>query len=362
MRAFLLRLFLFICLFGLIIYENNSKITISIFLFTIALLLFFFLSYNRTYVFLYYSLTSIIILHGIFINETFYTSLFILLFSIVAAFRLKEKSLIIYLMFNCLSLLLFIFYNNVHLIKSLLLISFVLYLLFKINIVEREKREQYKVYEQLLIEYRQLKRLYVLNERETRLEERTRIARELHDSVGHRLTALIMKLEMLSIQQKSDIFTELKEMANDSLHETREAVQALQTTQTEGITAVVHLIRKLEAESHLLIEFNLKKGVLTVPLSSENSATLYRVIQEALTNVMRHSQFKNVQITLAKSPINSLEFTIINPIEHVKQIEFGFGLKTMKKRVKEIGGQINIYQKDDQFIIKGTIPNKEGES
>lgn len=147
-------------------------------------------------------------------------------------------------------------------------------------------------------------------------------------------------------------------MANDSLQETREAVQALQVTDAEGITSVVQLIRKLEAESHLLIDFSLKQGVLTISLSGENSVILYRVIQEALTNVMRHSPFKKVEITLTKSPVESLEFIIKNKVEQSQPIQFGFDLKTMKKRVMEARGQINIYQTEDQFIIKGTIPSE----
>ena len=80
----------------------------------------------------------------------------------------------------------------------------------------------------------------------TTYKERNTIARDIHDSVGHRLTALIMKLEMLSIQNSNSDYDELKSMAKESLEEIRKSVKTMQTDENEGIATVVHLIRKLE--------------------------------------------------------------------------------------------------------------------
>src|SRR5699024_7381627 len=178
------------------------------------------------------------------------------------------------LLFNTVVILLFFYFNMEYLIIGIPLIMLVSFLLLKLNSMEQVRLEQQGIYENLLVEYRKLKRLHLSAEREARLEERTRIARELHDSVGHRLTALIMKIEMLSIQEPNENYEQLKKMAKESLQETREAVQALQVTDIEGLAAVVHLIRKLEVESHLLIQFTLKQGTLTIPISNKNSAIL----------------------------------------------------------------------------------------
>src|SRR5690625_3731674 len=166
----------------------------------------------------------------------------------------------------------------------------------------------------------------------------------------------MMKLEMLHIEHQDPTYVELKKMANDSLQETREAVQTLQTSDVKGIPAVIQLIRKLEAESQLLIQFTIKEGVLSVPLSNVHGVVLYRVIQEALTNVMRHSDSKLVSISIGKSAINSLTFTIMNPVNSRENFTFGFGLENMRSRVTEIGGKIDIYQTDGQFIVQGMIP------
>ena len=69
-------------------------------------------------------------------------------------------------------------------------------------------------------------------------------------------------------------------MAKDSLEEIRRSVKAMQTEENEGIATVVHRIRKLESESHMFVQFTMKQGILSVPLTNEKSVVLYRVIQD----------------------------------------------------------------------------------
>ncbi|MFD2195544.1 sensor histidine kinase [Oceanobacillus bengalensis] len=222
-----------------------------------------------------------------------------------------------------------------------------------------ERKEQKETYEMLLGEYRKLKRMNLSVEHNARVEERTKIARDIHDSVGHRLTALIMQLEMLTIQNKSNEYEDLKKMAKDSLEETRHAVKTLQAEENEGIATVVHLIRKLEAESHILVQFTMKQGVLSIPLSNEKNVTLFRVIQESLTNAMRHARSREVQITLGKSATADLSFEIINTVFDPKNFTFGFGLNSMKERVEQVDGRLNVYQTKKEFVVAGTIPSEE---
>src|SRR5699024_5616575 len=198
------------------------------------------------------------------------------------------------------------------------------------------RQEQRDIYERLLDEYRKLKRLNLAAENNARLEERNRIARDIHDSVGHRLTALIMKLETLGIQKRSNEYAVLKTLARESLEDTRQAVKALQADENEGIATVVHLIRKLEAESQLRVQFTLNHGVLSIPITNEMSIVLYRVIQEALTNIMRHSESREAYITLSESATGDIYFEIANPVREPKSFVIGFGIKNMRARVEEV--------------------------
>ena len=220
---------------------------------------------------------------------------------------------------------------------------------------------QQSLYENMLAEFRQMKRMHISKEEIAKAEERTRIAREIHDSVGHRLTALMMKIEMLYVKEPNEELLELKQLADESLQETREAVSALETSEAMGIAAIVQLIRKLEAESQLMVEFTIKEGVLSIPLSNEQGIVLYRVIQEALTNVMRHSTSKLVQIEIGKTATKGIQFTIQNPLNSKGKYEEGFGIRNMRARITELHGRLEVYQTEDKFIVAGTVPiYKEG--
>lgn len=341
----------------MIVFESE-QISMSILFFTVSLGFYFFLSIQHRSFVLLVSLSAIVFSHGLVIQNSIYTLLLLLFIVIIALFKLKEHYFTVFLTIN-LSLLLFLHYlQDGSMLEMVILSSFYAFIMITLNQTEWVREEQTEMYDQLLAEYRQLKRMNVSAEREARLEERTRIARDIHDSVGHRLTALIMKLEMLAIQNKDTDYRVLKQMAEESLEETREAVQTLQADEHEGIATVVQLIRKLEVESHIFVQFTMKQGVLSVPLTNEKSIALYRVIQEALTNAMRHAQSREVQVILGRSATGDISFEINNQIFSAKPFEFGFGLHNMKKRVVELGGSLDVYQTERQFIVRGTIPSE----
>ncbi|WP_236686964.1 sensor histidine kinase [Ornithinibacillus contaminans] len=289
-------------------------------------------------------------------GENLYSIILLLYLTIIASLRLNEGKLKWYAIINLALTLLLAVLQNQGIIDMTVLMLFFYYLILAMHQYQAVVFEQKELYDQLLGEYRKLKRVNLLVEQDARVEERNRIARDIHDSVGHRLTALIMKLEMLAIQANNDAYRELKVMAEESLDETRQAVKALQAEETEGIATVVHLIRKLEAESHMVVQFTMKQGVLSVPLSNENSVVLYRVIQEALTNAMRHGQSREVQVVIGKSAIGDVTLEITNAIFQAKAFEFGFGLTNMKKRVEEVDGKLEVYQTENQFKVTGIIP------
>ncbi|WP_188456700.1 sensor histidine kinase [Virgibacillus oceani] len=358
MRIFWLRFSVFCFLWVFMIVQYSENATVSLLFFTSALGLYFFLSIRKASFLLYICLTVIIVIHDLLIMyNTIYTFLLLLFVTIVSAFQLKEKGFMIYLISNLVSSLLLSILDKSRMIETLVISVFFYFIVWTLNRMATARNEQKAIYDELLGEYRRLKRMNLVAENNARLEERTKIARDIHDSVGHRLTALIMKLEMLTIQNTDTKYDELKQLAKDSLEETRHAVKALQTEENEGIATVVHLIRKLEAESHILVQFTMKQGILSIALSNEKSVVLYRVIQEALTNAMRHAGSREVHITLGKSAIGAVSFEIVNPIFTVKSIEFGFGLTNMMQRVEEIGGDLEVFQTDNQFVVSGTIPS-----
>ncbi|MDV2884843.1 sensor histidine kinase [Alkalihalophilus pseudofirmus] len=220
--------------------------------------------------------------------------------------------------------------------------------------------------EALLSEYRKVKRQVAASEHLARQEERTQIARDIHDSVGHKLTALLMQIEVsrLKADEKtaSDLL-KLKELAKESLDETRSAVKTLKQDEVGGISAIMNLIRKLEAENFLRIQFSLKPGAFSAALSNEQMITVYRAIQEALTNMMRHSGGREVSITFEAPAGEVFRFEVTNPLKEERPYTEGFGLKSMRERVENVSGQLEIFQGNRQFVVRGTLPiqdRKEG--
>ncbi|WP_342472734.1 histidine kinase [Metasolibacillus sp. FSL H7-0170] len=215
------------------------------------------------------------------------------------------------------------------------------------------------LYDELLSQYRLLKRHSAAQEQLVREEERTNIARDMHDSVGHQLTALLMHAEMLSMQQNSEALLEIKHLARTSLEETRYAVRQLKTSDLYGMQSVLQLIRKLEMESRLHIRFTIEKGVLSLPLSNQQGIVLYRILQECLTNAMKYSHSKEVEILLGINPLAQIQFAVKNKSIDETAIVEGFGLENMKERVQQAGGTIHIYRTAQYFVVEGALPAKE---
>lgn len=240
--------------------------------------------------------------------------------------------------------------------RSLLIVMIGLFSMFYKH-QQEDYEEKKELYDGLLREYRLLKRHAYKNEKIARLEERTRIAREIHDVVGHKLTSLLMLLRINSMTKDVE-YENVVLLAEEALHETRKAVKTLQNDESGGIASVLQLIRKLEYESHIYIAFTTEKGILSSNLSNNQSVCLYRVLQEALTNAMKHAHSREVEVKLSKNAIGYIEFIVINKIVEQKAFTFGFGLNNMKKRVQELGGDILAYYEKHHFVVKGSFPEE----
>ncbi|MFB5660269.1 sensor histidine kinase [Alteribacillus sp. HJP-4] len=219
--------------------------------------------------------------------------------------------------------------------------------------------------EALLSEYRSMKRRLVSEEELTRRDERIQVGRDIHDSVGHKLTALLMQLEVLRLKDQpaaaKDI-DELKTLAQESLDDTRSAVKALKQKETGGVAAILRLIRKLESESFIRVNFSVKQGALSAPLSNDQSIAVYRAVQEALTNIMRHSRAKEANIVFEAPGRSIFRFEITNSLEEKVTLKEGFGLRSMRERIEQTGGELDIIHNSSQFIIRGKFifGGKEG--
>lgn len=356
MKTFVFRTAGLMVLLGLFfLSEKIMPSAYSIIICTVVLTLYFFLTITPKPVYLYVAITLLLLLLGVIEAGNPFAFIVMMFVALLAANQLESHLFkgLVALMAICLLIFLVMMESDLSVYVYFLLF----YLLaLQVNGLWTKREEQRNLYEQLLGEYRKLKRVALVTEEEARYQERTKIARDIHDSVGHKLTALLMQVEILSIQQGPEHYKELKDLAKESLEETRFAVRTLKDREHEGIATILQLIKKLEAESHIMVQFTTKQGILSDRLTNEQSVVLYRVIQEGLTNAMRHAHSREVQVVLGKTADGNIEFIIKNRIHRKEPFQEGFGLSNMRKRVEELGGTLAVYQTDEQFVIKGMIP------
>lgn len=213
--------------------------------------------------------------------------------------------------------------------------------------------------EALLSEYRNMKRRLVKDEQLARQEERAQVGRDIHDSVGHKLTALLMQLEMQRLQADTDhaeVLQRLKVLAKESLEETRNAVKSLKLQETGGLAAIMSLLRRLEAERFMRVHLTARHGALAIPLSNSQSIAVYRAVQEAMTNAMKHGSTREVCILFEAPGGGMFRFEVSNPYQGSRSsFREGYGLLSMRERLEREGGSLEVVNYDNVFIVRGEL-------
>ena len=209
----------------------------------------------------------------------------------------------------------------------------------------------------------------------TQDEERRRIARDLHDSTGQTLTALKMTLASLanlvaSVPHASDVLSDMETLADQALQEIRTTSHLLHPPLLDEVGFS-------SAAEWYVEEFTKRSGIKT---SLELSATprltkgaqlvLFRVLQESLTNVIRHSGSPTADIKLCSDDENAILSVRDSgkgiPSEkltsfHETGAGVGVGLGGMKERVRELGGRLKIVSDSTGTCVTATLPLPKAE-
>ena len=180
--------------------------------------------------------------------------------------------------------------------------------------------------------------------------ERNRIARDIHDTLGHSLTSLDVQIELAQrlqateparAQQSIDIAKKLSAQALDNV---RQALGTMKRSNFDLTEAIIALAEQNQP-------FQVDVDVHFPPLSLQSSYQLYCIVQESLTNIQKHAQADRVTITgsiISNGTVleicdNGKGFSLDRP-------HAGFGLRNMKERVQCLGGNFNL----DSEIDRGT--------
>jgi two-component system sensor histidine kinase DesK len=172
-------------------------------------------------------------------------------------------------------------------------------------------------------------------ERLAQVAERERIARDLHDVLGHTLSVIVLKSELASRLAQRDVPRAIAEIAEriarESLGELREAIAGYRAA---GIEAEVQRARGVLATAGVAVECEL--GNVRLPPKYEGVVTL--AIREAVTNIVRHAGASTCRLLLAQTP-NECRFEIADNGRGGPSVE-GSGLAGMRERVEALGGTV----------------------
>ncbi|TXD51033.1 MULTISPECIES: sensor histidine kinase [unclassified Polaribacter] len=214
-----------------------------------------------------------------------------------------------------------------------LIAVFIFILLFKAkNTVKKEKLQQEKFSQGLL---------------QSQEEERVRIARELHDSVGQQLT--LIKIKAQNSQQK-----EITLLTKNALEEVRSISRNLYPALLKeyGLTkSIAQLITEYEQQTHLI--FSRDIDPIDLYFKENERLNFYRLIQECLTNIVKHAKAKSVTVNIKKEEDKVVTLISDNGKGFVvddNKKKNSLGLKTILERIKIMDGKLSI----DSKINNGT--------
>lgn len=246
------------------------------------------------------------------------------------------------------------------------LLIVIISILYLIKDESDRKIEAQKLYDKLRISEEKLKsankdlEVYASSIEElTLLRERNRLSREVHDSVGHSLSAIVVQLGAIertidkTPQVAKEVTKELRKFTQNSLNEVRMAVREIKPKEFEdyeGILIIEELIKNFKKLTGVDVRLAFTKEKW--PLNSDQSFVIYRIVQEFLANSVRHGKSTLIQIFMAFNDYK-LAVTLKDNGTGTSSVVEGMGLKGMRERVKELGGSFEYKTKlGEGFLVK----------
>lgn len=205
-----------------------------------------------------------------------------------------------------------------------------------------------------------------------REEERTQIARELHDQLGQALTAMKYDLAWLTdrLVQKDATLAQKAKTVTDQMDTMIKTVRRISTELRPGMLEDLGLAASIEWQAH---DFEKRTGIVCavsvpaedLPLARAQAIALFRILQEALTNVARHASAQHIEVNLFATP-ESLTLQVHDDGRGIQKQEIGglhsLGLLGMRERAKRLGGVFDIQGvPGDGTIVTVSIPVKQSE-
>jgi len=200
-------------------------------------------------------------------------------------------------------------------------------------------------------------------ERMTLLEERDRLSKDLHDTVGHSYTSILMGLETLRTEvntsegeQKID---SLLKLTRNGLDDVRKYLHHVGSSQ-DSLTLMQSLQKLVDDfQTFSKVKVRLRTFGEAYTISKQAKMTLYRCLQESITNAVRHGQASEIVITLHYEE-KLIRLEVQDNGLGTEDLKAGFGVNAMKERASNLQGQVYLYSKPGEgTLVTCSLPRLE---
>ena len=245
--------------------------------------------------------------------------------------------------------------------QSLNIVLFVLYLVLLVQSKHHEK-ERIAILNKQLEEANVRLRAFALEaERTAETRERNRLAREIHDTLGHTLTgiaagldACIVLVDAAPAVVKKQL-EKIRETARHGIVDVRRSVKKLRPDDLEKLPlqqAIKKVIAEFSASSG--VDIQLVEMGWPEKLREDEEEVIYRIVQEGITNARRHGKATKVTVTCGLEP-GRFYIIIADNGKGCAEPKQGFGLRHMEERLELLHGRLR-YWSDKGFTLEATIP------
>lgn len=254
-------------------------------------------------------------------------------------------------------------------INFLDIINLLFFILFLMIYIANEVQENERMTQELIMVHQvnhELENYVAVSEKIAEDKERKRLAREIHDTLGHALTgiaagvdACIAMIDINPEATKKQLMV-ISKVVRQGIVDLRNSLNKLRPGALEqhGFKgAIENMIEEFTSVSDLTISLDYRLDKVDFENTKED--ILFRVIQESVTNAVRHGDATHIDISLYIED-NSLYLKIQDNGQGCEEIHYGFGLKQMKERLGMINGKV-AYDGHHGFLTIVTIPLQEGE-
>ena len=204
------------------------------------------------------------------------------------------------------------------------------------------------------------------NARLAEIRERNRIAREIHDTLGHTLTGLAAGIDACialagddkpALRNQLDL---LSKVSRNGIKDIRMSVSSLRPDAPERLNlknAIEELVENTKRVAG--VNINLDCDTINLKFDEDEEMAIYRIVQESLTNAIRHGKAKNIDVSIKKN-YGSINLLICDDGIGCEDIKAGFGLRHIRERVNMLKGQVN-FGSEEGFKVEAMIPIRWGE-